>query len=109
MRVCVVHCGQRIADNQTRWEHIKSAQSAEGLQKHGSSGKSPSASQEQLRKKAAEREEYWRKEDEIVNRKFVDKHIAIIERHYPKVDEATREAAIADLMQLWATDIRGGA
>ena len=64
---------------------------------------------EQRRKKAAEREEYWRKEDEIVNRKFVDKHLAIIERHYPKVDEATREAAIADLMQLWATDIRGGA
>jgi len=50
-----------------------------------------------------------KREKHIPSRFDPTKHIAIIERHYPKVDEATREAAIADLMQLWVTDIRGGA
>ena len=66
------------------------------------------ARKERLKIEDERRQEEYRKVNEIENRKLANKHLDIIEKHYPKVDEATREAAIADLMKLWNTGIIGG-
>ena len=66
------------------------------------------ARREQQRKEIAEREEKWRKEREIEDRKYAGKHLDIIERYYPKVDEATREAALVSLLKFWEDGIVGG-
>ena len=63
---------------------------------------------EQLRIEDERRREEYRRVNEIENRRLANEHLDIIEKHYPKVDEAIREAAITDLMQLWNTEIYGG-
>lgn len=63
---------------------------------------------EQLRIEGERVQEEYRRLNEIENRRLANKCLDIIEKHYPKVDEATREAAIVDLLQLWSTEIYGG-
>tara|TARA_R100000152_G_C6743653_1_gene167359 strand:- start:196 stop:1101 length:906 start_codon:yes stop_codon:yes gene_type:complete len=63
---------------------------------------------EQLRIEDERRKEEYRRVSEIENRRLANECLDIIEKHYPKVDEAIREAAITDLMQLWNTEIYGG-
>ena len=66
------------------------------------------ARREQLRIEDERRREEYRRVSEIENRRMANECLDIIEKHYPKVDEATREAAITDLMQLWSTGTYGG-
>lgn len=66
------------------------------------------ARREQLRIEGERLQEKWRKEREIEDRKYAGKHLDIIEKHYPKVDEATREAALVSLLKFWGDGIVGG-
>ena len=63
---------------------------------------------EQLRIEDERRREEYRRVNEIENRRLANELLDVLEKHYPKVDETTRGAAITDLMQLLNTEIYGG-
>lgn len=64
--------------------------------------------EEQLKRESEERIERWRKEREIEDRKYANKHLDVIEMHYPRADKATREAALVSLLKFWQDDMTGG-